>query len=627
MKRLVVLSIISLLLSACGSGTTSTSTPTSISPSSDPSTSIDVTSEESTTENTSQKEKLPAIDYIKVFSPKTYTNIYAWDGDNKIFGKWPGTSLANYDNNWNYKDIKGYNNINVIFNDGSKQTKDKSIIGYGYYFYIDDEFIKSEYYIDPNEELISEDISEEPVSHDTETTDLYKNYYQLLVYSFADSNGDGMGDFKGIANQLDYLKRLGIEAIWLSPINKASSYHSYDVTDYYSVNPLYEVNDYDLQDLVMAAHNKGIKIILDLVLNHTSKEHPWCKEHRSWYGSDDKFGMPEFNFDVPEVREEMKQIGYHWLNKGVDGFRLDAAMWIYNYNNNKNYTWWNEWCSAMRSHKENVYIVAEVLDSNHDLAYEYARGGFNSTFDFNAMEHVYKAVNNPSYDYAGHTIVDINKAKNINSDYILARALSNHDIGRFSDIHNDMGDAKAYYINNDIPSYKLAMGLNIMTPGNTFIYYGDELGLKGTCPNGYDDMSYRTPMPFENGRTDSLVYYKKYHTDTQGYTTSVTASGKSVEQDMITNGSIYAYMSELLNLKKNHPTIKSGIINKISGLENNLNGYKIVGEEEIYVIYNASSSSITHNFTGDILFINGERPLLANGSISIPSKGMIVYSK
>lgn len=101
--------------------------------------------------------------------------------------------------------------------------------------------------------------------------------YQLLVYSFADSDGDGIGDFNGITRNLDYIDRLGATAIWLSPIHPSASYHGYDVKDYSSVNPLYGTEQ-DFKNLVSAARSKNIKIYLDYVLNHSSKEHPWFKE-------------------------------------------------------------------------------------------------------------------------------------------------------------------------------------------------------------------------------------------------------------------------------------------------------------------------------------------------------------
>lgn len=114
--------------------------------------------------------------------------------------------------------------------------------------------------------------------------------YQLLVYSFCDSNGDGIGDFAGITSRLDYLKSLGVSALWLSPIHPASSYHGYDVNDYSSVNPEYGT-EADFKDLVSKAHAKGIRIYLDYVLNHTSRDNPWfldaksseSSQYRDWY--------------------------------------------------------------------------------------------------------------------------------------------------------------------------------------------------------------------------------------------------------------------------------------------------------------------------------------------------------
>ena len=101
--------------------------------------------------------------------------------------------------------------------------------------------------------------------------------YQLLIYSFADSDGDGVGDFKGIQNKLDYLDGLGVTGIWLSPAHPTSSYHAYDVDDYYAVNPLYGTEQ-DFKNLIDAAHAKGIKIYMDYVLNHSGKNNAWFKE-------------------------------------------------------------------------------------------------------------------------------------------------------------------------------------------------------------------------------------------------------------------------------------------------------------------------------------------------------------
>ena len=102
-------------------------------------------------------------------------------------------------------------------------------------------------------------------------------FYEIFVRSFNDSNGDGAGDFNGVTQKLDYLQELGITALWVMPIFPSPSYHGYDVTDYYGVNPQYGTMD-DFKNLVAEAHKRDIRIIIDLVINHTSDKHPWFRE-------------------------------------------------------------------------------------------------------------------------------------------------------------------------------------------------------------------------------------------------------------------------------------------------------------------------------------------------------------
>ena len=154
--------------------------------------------------------------------------------------------------------------------------------------------------------------------------------YQMLVYSFADSDGDGCGDFKGIQSRLDYLKEMGVQSIWLSPIHPASSYHGYDVLDYSGVNPDYGT-EADFKSLLDAAHAKGIKIYLDYVLNHTSKDHPWFldakksadSQYRDYYIFSDNPQADIRDGKIPMIATEGAR-GYdsgQWFSAvtGVDG--------------------------------------------------------------------------------------------------------------------------------------------------------------------------------------------------------------------------------------------------------------------------------------------------------------------
>lgn len=466
-------------------------------------------------------------------------------------------------------------------------------------------------------------------SEDPNANKKSKNFYQLLVYSFADSNNDGIGDFKGIVDKLDYLVDLGVEAIWLSPVNTCKDYHAYNVKDYYSINSAYEYGDYNFDYLITECHKKNISVVMDLVLNHTSSEHVWTSQHPDWYSNKDVFGygMRDLDYDKQAVKDEMKNVGRYWLNKGVDGFRLDAAMWLYNasggtgssVDHNKNYAYWNEWCAAMRQTNPDCYIIGEVLNSNHDLAYEYARAGFNSTFDFNVRRNVYSAVNG-STNYVDNTITDMNKALSINQNYILGRVLSNHDIGRYSQPHNGMGDEPAYYF-TDFSSLRLANALNIMMRGNTFIYYGDELGLKGECKEGWDDMAFRTPMPFGTERTNSVTYFQGFKGN--GQTTSTTLSGQTAEQDQTNQNSLYASVKALLNIKKNSDAIKNGTVSKLTNLPTGLQGYTLSNSTKtVSFIYNPTNSPVSYQNTQNILYSTDGN----TNNISISSKGFIVTS-
>src|SRR5436853_132975 len=195
--------------------------------------------------------------------------------------------------------------------------------------------------------------------------------YEVFVRSFQDSNGDGIGDLEGLIRKLDYINdgnprsrtSLGASCIWLMPVMASPSYHGYDVSDYYRVEPAYGTND-DFKRLVAGAHRRRIKVLVDMVLNHSSSEHPYFQAalhdttspYRAWYrfapaplgkgphGGDgwhrspvrDEYyygvfwsGMPDLNYQTPAVRDEAKKIATFWLRDlGADGFRLHAVPYL-----------------------------------------------------------------------------------------------------------------------------------------------------------------------------------------------------------------------------------------------------------------------------------------------------------
>ena len=268
--------------------------------------------------------------------------------------------------------------------------------------------------------------------------DWYKNssFYHIWVKSFADSDGDGCGDFKGIEQKLDYIKNdVGCDAIWLSPIfacNYVSkkvgvNMHGYDTINYYAINECFGKEE-DLISLINAAHQKGMKIIFDFVPNHTSDGHPWFlssqdkdSDKRNWYlwndeklswnngmtsdtwhkkGSDYYYGafngmMPDLNFRNVEVREEMKNVVRYWLNRGFDGLRVDAVRYLIEEENDccdtqATHQWFRELRKeVIDAYESPKFMVCEAwIENDRATLNEYfgttSEPEFNMVFDFDA---------------------------------------------------------------------------------------------------------------------------------------------------------------------------------------------------------------------------------------------------
>lgn len=331
-------------------------------------------------------------------------------------------------------------------------------------------------------------------------------FYEIFVRSFNDSNGDGIGDLKGITQKLDYLAGLGVKGLWLMPINESPSYHGYDVSDYYNVEKDYGSIE-DLKELISEAHKRDILVTMDLVLNHSSSQHPWFTEaatdknskYRNFYiWADEKTnvnegspisaqpwtpygdshyyaifwsGMPDLNYDNKEVREEMKKVAKFWLDMGIDGFRLDAVKWVYTDNLDKNIEWWKEFTSFVKSVNKNVVTIGEVWDSNPDVIAPYM-AALDSCFNFPVRDALAGGTSSDSFATGLATLLysrDI-YAK-YNKDFVDTPFLNNHDINRvISEVQ-------------DVEKYKKAAAVLLTLPGTPFMYYGEETGLEGMKPD------------------------------------------------------------------------------------------------------------------------------------------------
>lgn len=407
--------------------------------------------------------------------------------------------------------------------------------------------------------------------------DKNRNYYEIFVASFYDSDGDGLGDINGVTEKLDYIKDLGFNGIWLMPITAGYSYHKYDVINYMAVDPSFGTLD-DFKNLVTKAHEKGIDIIIDLVLNHTSSHHPWFTEAIEFikrygepggnYGDYYNFSMtattkdyyqiagtqfyyegqfwsemPDLNLDCAKVREEIANIVEFWLDAGCDGFRLDAVTYFYNNDvtkNNEFLSWLNNTAKAI---KEDVYFVGEAWINSDTSIRQYYNSGIDSFFTFTLSqgEGGIAKVLSDSNTSRGTSFASL--LKQIDNTYnigILAPFLSNHDTNRIVNFVGSSNPAKI----------RFAHGILSLFKGNTFVYYGEEIGMvsQATDPNR------RLPLKWSS-------------TDTKGTVTKLPAGGSitantykfgTVEDNLNDQESILNYYKYANYIRNANPEISRG---------------------------------------------------------------------
>lgn len=485
-------------------------------------------------------------------------------------------------------------------------------------------------------------------------------YYEVFVRSFYDTNGDGIGDLNGVTAKLDYLKELGVGGIWLMPINASPSYHGYDVTDYYAVNPDYGTLD-DLKKLLEEAHKRDIKVIMDLVVNHTSKEHPWFKEalanpsspYRSWYhfaGKDEQVakdgavgsnpwhkagdtqylgifweGMPDLNFDEPAVRSEMIKIGQFWLEQGLDGFRLDAAKHIYgdftstvNTDEVKaaNVKWWQEFRSGLMEKKQDVFLIGEVWDSLAVIA-PYFNKALDSAFHFDLADKLIGAANAERDPDIAFTL---KRAYGLYSEtsggaFTDAPFLSNHDQNRVMTA-----------VNGNVDHAKMAASLLLTLPGNPFLYYGEELGMKGSKPDEY----IREPMPWyaaaAGGEGQTTWEVPKNNT---------APASVSVEVQQKDEQSLLAHYKQLLQWRKEEPALRDGTIDEyeLAGSPPEVSAFiRVTKTERVLVVHNLSGQAQSvelqatepYGTFGSISHTSNQAAQLDNGKLTLPPYSSVI---
>ena len=444
--------------------------------------------------------------------------------------------------------------------------------------------------------------------------------YQIFIRSFADSNNDGIGDLNGITSRLDYLVELGIDSIWLTPISPSPTYHKYDVTDYYAVEPEYGTMA-DFQELIKQAHARNIKVIIDLVLNHCSEQHPWFvdaisdvnSKYRNWFvwdekenittyldqwhpsplNDDDQYyfahfwkGMPDLNYDNQAVRDQAIDIAKFWITQGIDGFRLDAAKHIFPLESeHENHRWWREFRMAVGKDKSAFYIVGEVADKCEIIA-PYLDYALNCCFNFELAENIIVSVNESKHLHLAPWLVFTYQCYATDDPkFSDALFLSNHD-----------QDRVASRLKNNIRKIKMAANILFTLPGDIYIYYGEELGMLGMKP----DEHIREPFlwdVYDNALTKWIVPKHSTHTSV-----SPLSFQKREKQ------SIYLHYKKLIDFRK---TMFNKISYKIADAEYGCEilAYKLFDETTEYLLlHNLSPRTVTPKVEVDadsvIYFLN-----------------------
>jgi len=390
--------------------------------------------------------------------------------------------------------------------------------------------------------------------------------YEVFVRSFYDSNGDGIGDLRGLTQKLDYIQKLGADCVWLMPVAASPSYHGYDVTDYYKVEPDYGTND-DFKAFVAAAHKRKIRVLVDLVLNHTSSEHPWFKEalqdttapHRNWYRwsktqlnnnwhkspvRDEYYfglfwsGMPDLNYENPEVLVEMKRVAAFWLDSmHVDGFRLDAVRHLVENgdqvsNTPGTHAVLRDFGNYVRMLAPSSYTIGEVWDSPENIL-TYYPDQLDAYFAFPVSDAIVDAVRAGKTNALVPTILEFQHAQ---PAWRWAPFQRNHDQTR-----------TLTALGNDTVAARMAATILLTLPGVPFVYYGEEIGMTGDKP----DERLRTPMQW-TGSSGGFTSGKAWEAgQADSLTTNVATQDRS-------KGSLLNLYRRLIHLRAQSPALESG---------------------------------------------------------------------
>ncbi|MCQ2537955.1 MAG: alpha-amylase family glycosyl hydrolase [Lachnospiraceae bacterium] len=453
--------------------------------------------------------------------------------------------------------------------------------------------------------------------------DNYRVFYEIFVGSFSDSDGDGTGDLKGIINRLDYLndgdinsgESLGIQGIWLSPLFESPSYHKYDAKDYYKIDEKFGT-EADLKELLDECHKRNVKVIIDLVLNHSSDENEWFKKFASahqnkdtsntfydfytyvtdgtmlpghayyqipgcpgeYYEGNFSSDMPEMNYDSENVYKCMFEVAQHYLGLGVDGFRFDAVKYIYYNDADASVKFWKRLMADIKEIKPDAYCVGECWSGQGEIL-KYVEA--MNCFDFQISQadgYVAMAVKGGDMStYTNYIDTYQKQVQKANPDAMPVSFISNHDMDRMAGY---MMLAKNWT--------QMAANLYILSPGSPFIYYGEEIGMKGTRGGANTDANRRLAMNWGDEDTVDDPLGATYDRNKQ--------TNGTVKEQLEKENSLVKYYAQLISIRNKYPAIARG-------------DYKSLKYDNAYfggslITYNDEKIGLFHNTKDEELVID-----------------------
>lgn len=428
--------------------------------------------------------------------------------------------------------------------------------------------------------------------------------YEIFPRSFYDTGGDGIGDLKGITAKLDYLDGLGVGALWLTPVFASPSYHGYDASDYYKINPDFGTEQ-DLVELVQAAHQRNIKVILDFVAGHTSKEHPFFKDafgnpkskYSAWYRwlNDDhtKYeyfgtspGLPSLNQDNPETRAYLIEVAKYWMQKAdLDGYRLDYALGV-------SHDFWKEFRAELKALDPDFLLLGEVWTGGLKIA-PYYDDEFDATFDFPVYFDLMG-----SHERAGTSALLGSGRSPATFESLLRAQVRLYNPGaqsvRFLNNHDTLRVASQL---QDTDREKLAATLLLSLPATPMIYYGEEIGMRGDKSDG--DKTLREPMDWYAAETGAGM--------TSWYKPQVrfnkAKDGISIEEQQNEPGSLLEHYRALIALRKKYPVLRTGefVPLPLNGGSRAVAFLRRAGSETLVVLLNFDTQPVSLSLDPNVL--------------------------